>query len=50
MGLYNKPDLDKLTTKPNKPEADKSREQGFKLRLENEIYGIREVWWLGLNP
>lgn len=33
MGLYNKPYVDKLTTKPNKPEADKSREQG----LENEI-------------
>lgn len=37
MGLYNKPYVDKLTTKPNKHEADKSREQGFKLRLENEI-------------
>lgn len=37
MGPYNKPDADKLTPKPNKPEADKSREQGFKLQLENEI-------------
>lgn len=45
MGLYSEPDVDKLTQRPNKPEADKSREKGFKLQLENAIKWRWEVGW-----